>query len=201
MLEKKEQEYIGRYGEILENVREIKDSYFFSDENCIFPRKNNMLILEGIGLNKKGEKRKVIFQVSTKSHTKEGPYEILYTPQEEQLLAPIYPGSEGNLPKAEEICYYVNDRLHGEDRFYHPWVYSMGYRGMEPDYSLFFYRGRQMGSAEGWEREEMAKKALAIRRLLSDPSIVEAIKTANPLEVKNTATRIAMTKTQKKEKE
>lgn len=199
MTEKKEPEYIGRYGEVLEDVQETKES--------LKKRDPKTRTLEAIGLDDKGNKRRVVFQVSRKTNRKYGSYLILMSEEEKKkwpyACEPV------------ERCQYINDRLDGEDciclRQPHPLSHGSYKR-------TYFLRGRQLegkeiehynencteeifGRVEKKKREQKTKKARDIRKFLEDASIVEAIKTGDPVKVRNVAARVAMRSAKKKDME
>ena len=81
---------------------------------------------------------------------------------------------------------------------------------------IYFLRGKQLEGEEGtgiWadpktfgaievkERREKSEKAHDIRKFLEDASIVEAIKTGDPVKVRNAAARVAMRSAKKKDME
>ena len=138
-----------------------------------------LLLLGGQGIDEKGLERKVIFHVSRKTGKKCGGYTI-YRPGNEHLV-PI------------ENCCYLNDLLHGDDVFYGQGCVAK---------KICFLRGKQLkgenlmcegghtfGEVEKRARKNTAEKSHSLRKLLSNASVSEAIKTGNVLKVKSAMTR------------
>ncbi len=178
---KEEPKYIGRYGEVLEDVKEIER-----------PKNSSKLMrLTGWGIDVKGIRRQVEFDVSRKTGKKCGFYYIL-RPKEEQNEDYHLLGIG-----CIEVCQYLNDLLHGDDTYY-------DMHGKER--TIRFLRGRRLegerlssvctdirstsiGEAEGEKRKNAARKSHDIRKLFSNTSVLEAIKTGNVLKVKSAMTR------------
>lgn len=111
MTEKKEPQYIGRYGEVLKRVKRQHNPAYEKVEQRTW-------IMEGIGLDEFGNKRKVIFEVSRKTNKKLGFYSIL-RPNREQSDPKARSVMGCHLrPHLIEQCHYSNDSLHGYDTFY-----------------------------------------------------------------------------------
>ncbi|MBR6412625.1 MAG: hypothetical protein IKS41_05650 [Alphaproteobacteria bacterium] len=174
---KEEPKYIGRYGEVLEDVKEWGSTIDDPSEP---------ICLRGWGVDENGVKREVLFHVSRKTGKKCGRY-LIYRPKEEG----------GRRSPIIEVCNYLNDLLHGDDVFYNSW-------GTEIK-EIYFLRGRQLngkgyignaynggpifGEEEKRARKNTAEKSRDLRELFSDTSVKEAIKTGNILKVKSAMTR------------
>ena len=120
MTEKNEPQYIGRYGEVLENVHEM--------EHSLEEKNPKTRTLGAIGLDERGVKRRIMFDISRKTGKKCGRYYI-YHPKEEQK------GTRFNSCLIEQ-CFFLNDLLHRDDIFYNE-------RG-EKTKKIWFLRGRQL---------------------------------------------------------
>ena len=191
---KEEPKYMGRYGEVLEDVHEDRSLLVQLDNGETVPYSDpKVLDLVGWGIDEKGVKRRVRFDVSRKTGKKCGFYGI-YRSREElnELSINDYP----NNTRVEE-CHYLNDLLHGDDIF-------IDGRGRIIK-KICFLRGRQLngkgyignaydggpifGEVEKRARKNTAEKSRNLRRLFSDASVKEAIKTGNLLKVKTAMTR------------
>ncbi|MBR6232163.1 MAG: hypothetical protein IKQ99_03595 [Alphaproteobacteria bacterium] len=192
---KEEPKYIGRYGEVLEDVEEI--------ESPIDP--SEPIRLRGWGVDEKGVKREVVFQVSRKTGKKHGYYLILLSKEEKKKMPYAC--------EPVESCWYISDKLNGEDRICLQQPTPLTHGSYKRTY---FLRGRQLegreiehyqydctedilGRIEKEEREEGSVKAHDIRKFLEDSSIIEAIKTGDPVKVRNAAARVAIKNAKKKE--
>ncbi len=186
---KEEPKYIGRYGEVLEDVQEVTDKEVirrlmaYKDDKDPIKR-----FFEGTGLDAWGRKRKVMFSVDKRTNKKQGRYVIFDTEiGKEKTPIALIKSSEH-----VEICNYVNDLLHGETLFGRPSL-------LGPEKLIHFHRGKKLSETEYEERGAKSEKARDIRKLLSDASVVEAIKTGDPVKVKSAITR-AITGTPKRRK-
>lgn len=191
MTEKKEK-FIGRHGEVIQNVK-IKG--FCDNKGKPVPEKKaDHILIAGIGKDMKGRKANVRFTVLKESHIKDGMYEIT------RELPPSESGLSFTSDYREDLR-YLNGRLHGKEKV---WVCAgplasrtlkttYWQRGKEcprlPFKPLFF--GRR-GSETAYIRDKQSEAAHDIRKLLEDASVVKAIKTGDPVKVRNAATRVAM---------
>ena len=102
MAKKKEPKYIGRYGEVLEDVEFIDDK----------PDFDGRLMLKGFGVDKNGIKSEVVFQVSARTGKKDGRYFIRRKNEN---------GKEADTEESR----YENGVLNGRESYHHyvylPW--------------------------------------------------------------------------------
>ena len=162
-------QYIGRYGEVLKNIQETKES--------LETKNPQVVTLEGIGVDEMGKERVVRFDVSRKTGKKNGAYFILRPLEADENLGGLW-GSRF-FPHWIEVCRYANDLLHGEDSFYNEagllWKRS------------YFHRGRE--SVANIEKAYQAEERHHLRQLFSKGSVQKAIKTGNPVKIKSAMTR------------
>ena len=176
-----EKKYIGRYGEVLKNIKEYSvragDTHQF---------------VHGEGIDKDGNPVGVGFYVSLKTGKIDGEYNVSRETSKE------HDGEDASTYECYwERSYFKDGIMHGKE--------SGGYcsvrRGVvvrSPKKVVFnrtWVRGR---SIEG-KKEDIVSAAKIVRRLLSNASVVEAIKTGDPLKVKSAATRY-FTETPKRRK-
>ena len=175
MAEKKEEtKYIGRYGEVLKDVREIdRDEiyqkyhpYIIQLEDWHHPRR----VMEAVGLDAEGKTAQVLFEVSKKSGRIDGEYIV---------LRPKCPDGSEYI----ESFNYKEGLLHGKE--FH-----------ERQKGVF----RSMGHVVQWRHgkkvnttldaaDYIAQDSKTLRRLFSDASVKEAIKTGSLLKVKTAMTQ------------
>ena len=193
MTKKKEPQYVGRYGEVLEGVEEDKCLLVNGKwESASTPE---ILNLRGWGIDKDGIKRRVRFSVSRKTGKKCGWYNIYRSKEELEE-------SRGDHPLMEK-CKYLNDLPHGSDIFYDPYGFVID--------TIRFLRGRQLKGKDSFriysgfkvgfdggevrfvdeegKRDDIAEKSQNLRELFSDVSVKEAIKTGSLVKVKTAMTR------------
>ena len=201
MAKKKEPEFIGRHGEVIQNVK-IKG---FCDNNGkrVPEKKADHVLITGIGKDMKGRKANVRFTVLKESHIKDGMYEIT------RELPPSESGLSFTSDYREDLR-YLNGRLHGKEQV---WVCA-GPMASHTLKTTYWQRGKECprlpatwrflgmrGSETAYIKEKQAKSAHDIRKLLEDASVVKAIKTGDPVKVRNAATRVAMKATMKRVRE
>lgn len=197
MTEKKEPKFIGRYGEVLENVTEYPKWK---------PSKPGLkgMIADIPDAKLYGEKEKwrqlsVIFEVSKKTNKKNGAYIVFnktclfnnnLNPEE---LLPTCLDKNHDYPYLVFECNYNEDVLHGKEIYF---VEKWGALGTEDFLNRFphrtsrtFIRGKRMGQSKIKKRLRIAEKSTDLRELFSDNSVKEAIKTGSLLKVKSAMTR------------
>ena len=148
MTEKKEPEYIGRYGEVLEGVE-------FADNT---PDHDGRLMLTGYGLDKAGVKSEVVFHISAKTGKKDGIYFITRK-------------TENGKEEYTEESMYENGVLNGKESHHH-YV-----RGPLNEHTVTFETSWVHGKniEELKKREKTAKKSKDIREIFSDRSVKETV--------------------------
>ena len=159
--------FTGRYGEKIRDLHEIKSS-----------RQSEFVLMTGIGVDKEGQDRLVLFEVSRATKKKNGNYLI---------------SSNGQLPITYTTvllsCKYRDDLLDGKE-----YVYGNG--GLIVN---TWHQGKKINPNP--IRNDQASKAKHVRKLLSDESVLEAIRTGDPLKVKSAMTKASIRSTARKAKE
>ena len=183
MAEKEEKpKYIGRYGEVLEITKECRASWLGDTHKYV----------EGKGIDKDGNPATVVFTVSLKTGKIDGKYGI------ERETSKECDGEDASIYEFYcESSYFKDGVLHGEEEG----CYQGVHRGVvvrSPWKEVFnrtWVRGR---SIEG-KKEDIVRAAKTTRQLLSDSSVLAAIRTGDPLKVKSAMTR-AITGTPRRRK-
>ena len=155
----KDVKFVGRYGEELQEVREVKDLF----QETEIPEGRKFLI--GYGQDKSGNKRLVLFYVSRKTNKKEGIYRI--------TLAEKLPMKFPYDMLLE--CNYNADHLNGLERDYKNNIFT------------YWSKGKQVESPA--VRKDLASRKKSLRKLFSNPTVQEAIKTGNLLKIKTAMTK------------
>ncbi len=173
----KQHQYIGRYGEVIKDAKEYTELPFelikLPREEKFKPKKDVLYIFgTGKGMNE-GKKYGVLFEVSAKTKKKNGLYKTLSI-----FDTDLY----GN-PKwgTSEEYQFKDDVLHGKERRFVPDNYRVE----------DFYLWRNGEKQDISIRNFAAKKAHTLRKLLEEKTLVDAIKTGDPLKVKSALTKIA----------
>lgn len=160
-------QFTGRYGEKIRDLHEIELS-----------RQAEFMLMTGIGVDKEGQERLVIFEVSRATKKKDGKYCI---------------SSNGRLPISYNTvllsCEYKEDLLDGKE-----YVYGNG--GLIVN---TWHQGKKISPNP--VRDDQATKAKHVRKLFSDESVLAAIRTGDPKKVKSAMTRASIKSTSKKVKE
>ena len=189
MTKKKEPKYIGRYGEEIQNVK--IEGFCDKDGERVPEGKANHILITGMGRDAKGRKAKVRFTVLKKNHIKDGMYEI---------RRKISPGEFGpSFDKGSlyiEDSRYLNGRLHGEEEI---WVRGTASVLNQMVLKRIYWRQSKKRDSDyltesRYEeiRDGQAEYARGIRKLLEDASVVKAVKTGDPVKVRNATARAAM---------
>ena len=168
-----EQKYIGRYGEILENVQECSVDYLNRELSNItkLPSSESLtedrITMHGWGINKNGERAHIIFQVSKKTGKKEGCY----------IVDKYVTYKNGFQERLSEISYYQIDLLNGRE--YH---YDSTGRQTIAEWHL----GKKTNLDK---RRIAAKNVTVLRQLFSDTSVKKIISSGDIVKIKSALTR------------
>lgn len=186
---KEEAKYIGRYGEVLDSVREITDTNEikkFASKFKITPKRRFM---EGVGLNKFGDKAYVRFVISKETGKKEGLYAIVSKVENHE--GRYYEALRSFYNTFIEESVFQNDVLHGSERHYYTTNNKKLNTELADDtvYTTVWRHGTNIGAAGISKRKDVAKEVKSLLKLFSDASVKEAVETGNIFKVKRAMTR------------
>ena len=185
MTEKKEPKFIGRYGEVLENVKCIEPDCYRNGSTAP-PNKGTHMYMRGECALTKHESGTACFLVSKKTGKKDGFYSVrtILTKEQRDALG----RKAARYTEYVEECHFLNDVLHGKEEHYYICHFGTQFDIGGLDGTVFettWYRGKEISG----KRAEKGREAKGLRRLLSLPSVQKAIKAGDVLKVKSAMTR------------